>query len=38
MSANSRFRFPLFLKFLVSSLILTGLLVFGGAWLVKSKS
>jgi methyl-accepting chemotaxis protein len=31
-------RFPLFLKFLLSSLVLTAVLVFGGAWLVRTKS
>ncbi|MBA3500856.1 MAG: methyl-accepting chemotaxis protein [Myxococcota bacterium] len=34
----SRVRFPLFLKFLASCLVLTTLLVFGGTWLVRSKS
>ena len=31
-------RFPMFLKFLLACLLLTGLLVFGGTWLVRSKS
>jgi methyl-accepting chemotaxis protein len=34
----SRVRVPLFLKFLFSSLLLTALLIVGGAWLVRSKS
>ena len=33
-----RFRFPLFLKFLFSCLVLTALLIIGGTWLVRSKS
>ena len=36
--STSRFRVPLFLKFLFSCLVLTALLVFGGTWLVRSKS
>ena len=31
-------RFPLFWKFLLSCLVLAGLLVFGGTWLVRTKS
>ncbi len=33
-----KLRFPLYLKFLISCLVLSGLLIFGGAWLVKSRS
>ena len=36
--SKSKFRFPLYLKFLFSCLLLCALLIVGGTWLVRSKS
>ncbi len=38
MKAARRVRVPMFAKFLIACLTLAGLLVFGGAWLVRQKS